>query len=167
MGIFKKKNDFIEKLRENAIEYAIELKDIIMQANWEGKENIDVGGLEYATVYYDLEFFRQVMSIKYSRFQMELAIRTIFNTIESNLREAGNNIKDGYMFDKFVKLSNSIHQIYNISKENGEDEFCGVAMYMLSDECLMSEKEIMDNYEIVQNIARHFRKIINIDINKI
>jgi len=116
---------------------------------------------------YDLEFYRQVMGIKYSNFYIEQTVRTIFISLEDNLRKNGNNIPKNFMFDKFIKLSNSLSKLYNISRQENMDEFFAVAMYLCSDECLLTDNEIDNNPKLIQAISDHFRKIINLPESEI
>lgn len=144
-----------------------ELKSIIVAQNCVDFKTINLGGLEYALFMYDLECYRQVMTLKYSNFYIESIIRTIFLTMESNMRMSGNKISDGYLLNIFTKLSNAIHNAFSIAKNDGVDGFYGVAEYLLLDECGMSEEEIDANMDLVVKIVGHFNKIVNLPLDKI
>lgn len=165
MGLFKNKIPTAKKATEvgnKILNLSQELKSIIELQDCVDFEKVNITGLEYALFMYDLEFYKQVMTIKYSNFYIETIIRTIFINFEENIRKSGNNIQKDYMLNIYLKLSDSINKIYNIAKNQGVDEFVAVAMYLCSDECLMTEYEIEINENMIVKIAEHFRKIINL-----
>lgn len=141
------------------------LKNIILQCEFKNKTKDIELMLEYLCFLYTLEFYRQVMEIKYSKFVIETTIRTIFITLEKNLNKAGNNIPQNFLLNLYLKLNNTINQLYNIAKQNGVDEFELVASYLLSDECQMADNELKLNQAQITKIASFFYDIINIDNN--
>lgn len=168
--LFKKKipkiND-IEKTQKNVTNLSQKLKDIITQCEWDNKSKINDAGLDFACFLYTLDFYRQVMTLKYTKIVTETIIRTLFIDLENSYKELGNTFEKNYMLNLYFKLSNSIHKLYQIAKEDNVDEFEMVAMYMLSDECLMTDEEIENNFKYVSQIAAFFSYIINIDINEL
>ena len=166
MGLFKNvpTSKKAQIVGDKVMALSQELKEIILSYNCVDLNKISINGLEYALFMYDLECYRQLMTIKHDGFFIETTLRTIFITMESNNKRAGVPVKDGYMFDMFKKLSNSLHQVYGIAVEQGIDGLYGIAMYLCSDECGMSQEEIDQNQEMVLAVSRHFNKIINLPI---
>lgn len=174
MGIFGKKkiatNKEIDAFKEKVLNSSQQLKTIINNYHWNNKDKVNFDALDYALFMYDLDFYRQVMTLKYSKFYIEICIRTIFISLENTLRKAGNNVSDKQFFNMYVKLSNSLQQIANISLEEKVDMFLQVALYLLKDELLITNVELENNEEIKKltiEIASHFENIINIDVEKI
>lgn len=170
MGLFNNKIPSGKKAKQigdKVMVFSQELKNIIISHNCVDFKSVNVNGLDYALFMYDLDFYRQVMSIKYSKFYIEFIIRTIFASMERNLRNAGNRIEENYLFNTYLNLSNAFHQIYNITKKEGLDEFEAVAIYLCSDELHMSDFEISSNEELIVEIATHFKKIINLPYGEI
>lgn len=153
----------IDKTRENVLKRSQYLKELILQCEWENKCQTNITGLEYTCMYYTLDFYRQVMSVKYSNFFIECTIRTIFINIEDNLRNTGNQFEKNYFLNMYLKLSKTIANLYTIAQQQHEDEFNLVAMYLLYDECQMTDEEIEQNKLQVSKIANFFKDIINID----
>ena len=153
-----------QQIGDKVIELSQELKEIILSYNCIDLNKVSLNGLEYALFMYDLECYRQLLTIKHNNHFIETTIRTIFNTMESNHKRIGNTFMDGYMFNIFRKLSISLNQVYNIATQQGIDGLYGVAMYLCSDECGMSEEEIDRNHEMVLAISKHFNKIVNLPI---
>lgn len=157
----------IERTQKNVLNISQNLKEIIYQCNWNEKEKINDAGLDFACFLYTLDFYRQVMTLKYTNFTTDAIIRTLFINLENGYKELGNTFEKNYMLNLYIKLSNTIHELYQIAKKENMDEFEMVAMYMLSDECLMTDEEIENNKEYVAQIASLFNYIINLDINEL
>lgn len=169
MGLFKnipssKKSKLIW---DKIIGLSHELKCLIVSHQCVDFRKVDLGGLEYALFMYDLEMYRQVMTLKYSSFYIECTIRTIFISMENSIKRAGNNISSGQMFAMYVKLSNTLHQHYGLAVKNGTNGLHAIATYLCSNECGMSEADIAENEILIQEIANHFDKIINLPLEKI
>ena len=166
MGLFKNmpSSKKAQNIGNEVMSLSQELKQIILSYDCVDLERISLSGLEYALFMYDLECYRQLMTLKHNGFFIETTLRTIFLTMESNNRKAGVEVADGVMFNMFKKLSNSLHQVYGMAVESGLDGLYGIAMYLCSDECGMSESEINENQEMVLAISKHFNKIINLSI---
>lgn len=147
---------------DRIMRFSHDLKCIIVSHQCVDFQKVNLGGLEYALFMYDLDCYREAMITKYSRFYIESTIRAIFLVIEGNLRKAGNNIADGYIFNMYVKLSNSLYQIFITAKKEGLDGFYAIAKYLCSDECGMNEEAIEKNAPLITEIANHFRKIANL-----
>lgn len=164
MGLFKNvpSSKKSKQVWDKILGLSHELKCIIVSHQCVDFRKVNLGGLEYALFMYDLEMYRQVMTRKYSGFYIEATIRTIFNSMESSMRSAGNNISGGQMFTMYVKLSNTLHQLYGLAEKNGMNGLHAVATYLCSDECGMSTQEIEENEELVIKIANHFEKIVNL-----
>lgn len=162
MGLFKNVPSSKKSMLvfDKIIGLSHELKCIIVSHQCVDFRKVNLGGLEYALFMYDLEMYRQVMTQKYSGFYIEATIRTIFNSMESSMRSAGNNISGGQMFTMYVKLSNTLHQLYCLAEKDGMNGLHAVATYLCSDECGMSEAEIAENEMLILEITDHFNKII-------
>lgn len=147
--------------------FSHELKCIIVSHQCVDFSKVNLGGLEYALFMYDLDCYREAMTTKYSGFYIESIIRTIFIGMESNMRKAGNNIADGYLFNMYVKLSNSLYQVFITARKEGLDGFYAIAKYLCSDECGMNEEAIEKNSPLITEIENHFRKIANLPASTI
>lgn len=174
MGLFGKKkiatNKDVDIFKEMVLNSSQELKTIINNYKWNNKDKVNMDTLNYALFMYDLDFYRQVMTLKYSKFYIETCIRTIFISFESTLKEIGNNIADKQFFNMYVKLSNSLHQIADISLKEKEDMFLQVALYLMIDELSVDDNELTNSEEMQKlaiEIAAHFENIINMDLEKL
>ena len=166
MGLFKNipTSNKAQYIGNNVISLSQELKQIIISNNCVNFNKISLSTLDNVLFMYDLECYRQLMTIKHNGFFIETTLRTIFATMESNNRQAGINVSDGYLFEVFKKLSNSLHQVYGLAVNQGLDGLYGIAMYLCSNELGMSEEEINQNQDMVLEISKHFNKIINLNI---
>lgn len=170
MRLFNKKiptSKEAQRIGDNVFRLSQELKNIIISHNCVDFSKINVDGLDYALYMYDLEFYRQVMSVKHSQFFIQVIIRTICSTFDTNIRNAGNIIRDNYFLDTYLNLSNSLRQVYNIAQQDNIDEFVGVSMYFCSNELQLTYNQIELHQKLVLDIADHFRSIINLPYNKI
>lgn len=146
---------------DTVLKLSSELRNIIVSYNCVDFKKVNLGSLEYALFMYDLWCYSYVMTLKHNSFFIETTIRTVFSTMESNMKKAGNNIASGYMYNTFTKLSGSLNKTYDLAKKQGLDGFQGVAMYLCSDECGLSNEEIAENEEMICEIAKHFAKVLN------
>lgn len=168
--LFKKmipKSRDVEKTQENIIKLSQKLKNIITQYDWENKNKINDAGLDFACFLYTLDFYRQVMTLKYNKTVTKTIIRTIFINLENAYKQLGNSFEKNYMLNMYIKLSKSLHEIYQISKEDNVDELEMVAMYLLTDECQMSENELVDNHGCVIQVSTFFFQVINLNLDEI
>lgn len=78
----------IDKTQNNILEKSQQLKQLILQCEWKNNSIIFYNSLDYICMFYTMEFYRQVMSIKYSKFYIEASIRTILITLENNNKKA-------------------------------------------------------------------------------
>ena len=166
MGLFKNipTNNKAQSIGNQVISLSQELKQIIISNNYVDWDKISSSTLDNVLFMYDLECYRQLMTIKHNSFFIETTLRTIFATMESNNKRAGINVSDGYLFEVFKNLSNSLHRVYGLAVNQGIDGLYGIAMYLCSNELGMSEEEVNQNQDIVLAISRHFNKIINLNI---
>lgn len=72
-------------------------------------------------------------------------------------------MEKNHLFNCFLTINKSIHELYYIAKEENIDEFELVSKYMLFHECLMTEEEFEQNKLQISKIAEFFKNIINID----
>lgn len=176
MGFFSRKkhnksasnsNGHVSKTLNKVFELSQELKNILVSHNCIDFDTVSSNGLDYALFMYDMDVYRQVMSLKYSSFQIETIIRLIFITFENSNKRVGSEVEDNMLFNTFKKLSNSLREICSIANQQGIDEFVAIAMYFCSDECQMNEFDIEDNEDLILEIAEHFKKIINLPLCEI
>lgn len=161
------KSKDIQKTFENVLKLSQKLKSLILLCNWNNKRKISDTGLDFACFLYTLYFYQQVMTLKYTKIVAETIIRTLFIYLENSYKKTDNTFEKNYMLNLYIKLSNSIHKLYQIAKEDNANEFEMISMYMLSDECLMTDEEIESNFKYVLQIAAFYNYIINIDINEL
>lgn len=159
----KKANEIFNKI----ISSSSELKRIIINNCNEKGLNVNIEEIEYSTFLYDLFFYNQVMHIKYSDFFIESIINAILITCEENLNKNCNNIQKGYFQKIYKNLSHTLFEINKISKEQGINELYGVAGYYCNDELKLDEKSFQDDEILIELIANHFQKIINISESEI
>ena len=166
MGLFKNipTSNKAQCIGNHAISLSQELKQIIISNNCVDLNKISLSTLDNVLFMYDLECYRQLMTTKHNGFFIETTLRTIFATMEFNNRQAGIDVSDGYLFEVFKKLSNSLHQVYGLAVNQGIDGLYGIAMYLCSNELGMSEEDINQNQDLVLDISKHFNKIINLPI---
>ncbi len=119
-----------------------ELKGIILSHDCVDFTRANINGLEYVLFMYDMECYRQVMTIKHNGPYIETILRTIFITMERGNKQAGVGVSDGYLFNLFKELSNTLHQVYGVATKEGTDGLYGIAAYLCSKECLMTTDEI-------------------------
>lgn len=166
MGLFKNvpTSKKAQLVGDKVMALSQELKSIILSYDCINIKEESLNGFEYALFLYDLECYRQVMTLKHNGFFIETTLRTIFITMESNNKKAGVSVADGMLFEMFKKLSNSLHYVYGQAVAQGLDGLFGIAMYLCSNECGMSDVEIAQSEDLVLSISKHFNKIINLPI---
>ena len=138
------------------------LNQIILKCEWEQKQNVDFKAIEDICCFYILYFYSQVMQVKYSKFYIKTVVRTIFITMEENLKKMGIKVEKNYFLNLYIGLVQTINRLYDDAKRLQLDEFEQVAYYLLI-ECNMTDIELTLNRQHIEEIAQFFRDIINID----
>ena len=156
-----------QQFGDMVIKSSQELKKIIVKHNGVDYTKVQIEALEYALFMYDLEFYRQVMTLKYSKSYIEIAIRTIFATLAANNKKAGYNLSSDFLWAKLVSLSKILNDICSFALENDEDEFLLVAMFVLTNECQAAWDQVDNEYALLYEVSEHFKEIINLPIEQI
>ena len=166
MGLFKNipTSKKAQLIGDKVMALSQDLKNIILSYDCININEESLNGFEYALFMYDLECYRQVMTLKHNGFFIETTLRTIFITMESSNKRAGVNVADGMLFEMFKKLSNSLHYVYGQAVAQGLDGLFGIAMHLCSNECGMTNEEVAQNEDLVRAISKHFNQIINLPI---
>lgn len=154
----KKANEISNKI----INLSSEFKGIIISNSKEHNFDVVLDEIEFSTFLYDLFFYSQVMKVKYSDFFIETTVNTILISLENFINKNGINIPKGYLQNMFKNLSNTLHKINNSAKEQDIDGLFLVAGYYCKDELRLNENDFEEDEILIELIANHFLKIINI-----
>ena len=165
MSIFKKKlpsKKEIENHHSRIIKYSEIFKNIVVTQNCINYSKVNIESIDYAAFFYILNIYMALLEVKYSKLYINVVTKTILMNIEDNLRNNGNKIENGYFEKIYAKLSESLIQLFNIAKNNGDDGFKIIAIYFCSDELQMNNFEIDQNENMIIKIINLFNKIINL-----